>query len=310
MKNAYKILLAGLDYAGKTSILTALNKKYNFQNEIIELKPTIKVQYNQTTFLGNLVFIWDAGGQSQYRELYQKRKEIYFAGTDLLVYIIDVQDNSRYEESLNYLDNILHYFVENEEDVPVIISFHKYDPEIRNDDLLNSNILKLKKAIVKKYPNLKILFQQTSIYDIISIVQLVSYGLSVFDKAFFDLSELIEDFLIHKLNGTALLLFDENGVIISEFYGDSITPNNYVDLIESIQEHLFLLKRMQEENYMLSYNFFSMENKLLSYLHTIKIDNQKFYISAIMEENLKENLLNHLPDLIEEITRILQSIVA
>jgi hypothetical protein len=67
---------------------------------------------------------------------------------------------------------------------------------------------------------------------------------------------------------------------------------------------------MQEENYMLSYNFFSMENKLLSYLHTIKIDNQKFYISAIMEENLKENLLNHLPDLIEEITRILQSIVA
>ena len=53
MENAIKIIVSGLDFAGKTSILTALDKKYNFQKEILELKPTIKVDYHKTVFLGS-----------------------------------------------------------------------------------------------------------------------------------------------------------------------------------------------------------------------------------------------------------------
>ena len=66
-----KIIISGLDNAGKTSILTALDKKYDFQKEIAELKPTIRIEYHQTMFLGNNVNIWDMGGQEQYRELYE-----------------------------------------------------------------------------------------------------------------------------------------------------------------------------------------------------------------------------------------------
>jgi ADP-ribosylation factor-like protein 4 len=305
LNNAIKIIVSGLDFAGKTSILTALDKKYNFQKEIMELKPTIKVEYHQTVFLGNLCYFWDMGGQEKYLDLYKKRQDVYFAGTDLLVYVIDIQDKDRFEKSLAYLDVILQYFLDNKMDTPIIVSFHKYDPELRGIEEINNNIGELREIIIEKYPTFKILFQQTSIYDIISIVQLISYGLSIFDEKFFELSLLLEDYLINKFNCNSLILFDINGIIISEFYKDSINSEIYIELLDTIKEHLFLLKRMQEEDYKLDYNIFSFGNKLISYLHKIKFQQESYYISVIIDENLKENLLEKFPDFIEDVTKIL-----
>ena len=45
MERFIKVIIAGLDNAGKTSILTALNKKYDFHKDIISLTPTIRVEY-------------------------------------------------------------------------------------------------------------------------------------------------------------------------------------------------------------------------------------------------------------------------
>ena len=309
MKNAIKIIISGLDNAGKTSILTALDRKYNFQQEIMELKPTIRVEYHQTMFLGNLCFFWDMGGQEIYREHYQKRLDIYFDGTDLLVYVIDIQDKERFEDSLAYLDVLLQYFMSNDMDIPIIVSFHKYDPVLRGIEEIHDSINDLRELITEKYSEFKMLFQQTSIYDIISIVQLISYGLSIFDEKFFELSVLVEEYLVNKFNSTSLILFDQNGIIISEFYRDLIDPEIYIELLESIKEHLFLLKRMQEEDYSLDYNFFTLENKLLSYLHKIRILKNSYYISVVIEEQFRENLLENFPDLVEDVTKILETIL-
>jgi small GTP-binding protein len=309
MKNAIKIIISGLDNAGKTSILTALDKKYNFQQEVMELKPTIRVEYHQTEFLGNLCFFWDMGGQEIYRKHYQKHQDVYFDGTDLLVYVIDIQDKERFETSLSYLDVILQFFMSNDMDIPIIVSFHKYDPELRGLEEINDSIDDLREIITEKYPEFKILFQQTSIYDIISIIHLISYGLSIFDEKFFELSLLVEDYLVNKFDSTSLILFDQNGIIISEFYREFIEPEIYIELLESIKEHLFLLKRMQEEDFSLDYNFFDLENKLVSYLHKITIRNDSYYVSVVIEENNKENLLDKFPDLVEDITKILESIL-
>ena len=312
MENAIKIIMCGLDNAGKTSILTALDKKFDFQKEIMLLKPTVRVEYNTTTFLGNRVYYWDMGGQKQYRELYQKNRDTYFAGTDLIVFIIDIQDKNRFDLSLEYLDLILTYFQDNDiENVPLIVSFHKFDPQIRGNDDVNNNINDIRENISKKYPNFKILFQQTSIYDILSIVQLVSYGLSVFDDAFFELSTLLEDYL-EKFGCTSLIIFDHNGIIISEFYSE-LDPSYYISLLENIKEHLFLLKRMLEEKTNLSdedsgHSFISAEDNFLSYLHRIQFSGENYYISVIIEEEKKEKLLDKFPDLIDDILNILKSI--
>jgi len=308
LSESIKIIISGLDYAGKTSILTALDKKFDFSKYIAELKPTIKVEYHKTSFLGLTVYTWDMGGQEKYRELYQNNQDVYFADTNLLLYIIDVLDEERFETSLSYLDNILTYFNENEMDIPLIISFHKFDPDKRGDEDINNRINKLRETIFGKYPSFKILFQQTSIFDIISIIQLISYALSVFDDKFFDLSHLLESYLI-KFNCSSLIVFDENGIIISEFYAEDIGPDSYIVLLESIKEHLYLLKRMQEEKYESDYNFTTIENSLLSYLHKIEIGGEPFYISVLVQEEEKERLLHNFSDFVSDISEIMNTLL-
>jgi small GTP-binding protein len=308
MQQFIKIVLSGLDNAGKTSLLTALNKKYNFQKDIISLTPTIRVEYQATEFLKNRVVFWDMGGQEKYRKLYQKKQDLYFSDTDLLVYVIDIQDPERIETSLAYLGMILKYFKKHKMDVPLIISFHKFDPEFIRNEQMVEQIEALRKHILKLYPSLRILFQQTSIYDIISIVQLISYGLSVFSKKFFDLSELLESYL-KQFESESLILFDKNGIILSEYYKDYIEPEIYVELIESIKEHLFLLKRMQEESHETDYAFSSIGDELLSYLHRIVLEGESLFVSVVLKEKLKESLLEKFSGFLSELIDILKPLV-
>ncbi len=308
MKNI-KVIISGLDNAGKTSILTALDKKFDFQKDIIELKPTIRIEYHKTVFLGNTCYFWDMGGQKKYREIYKKKEDLYFSETDLLIYVIDIQDKERFEESLNYLNSILAFFIKNNMDVPIIISFHKYDPELKGYPELNENIIELREYIIEKYPSFQILHQQTSIYDIISIIQLISYGLSIFDNKFFELSLLLEKYLI-EFNCSSLIIFDKNGIIITEYYKDEINPNLYVQLIELIKEHLFLLKRIQEEDYKEDYNFTSMENNMLSYLHRLEFKKEIFFVSVQIKEELKDMLLERFSDFLVELTNIIESLLS
>jgi len=307
MESLLKVVISGLDNAGKTSILTALDKKYDFQKDIVQLKPTIRVEYHKMNFLRNNTIFWDMGGQDQYREIYINYQDVYFDATDLLIYVIDIQDTERFGNSLEYLNEILTYFTESKMDVPLIITFHKYDPDLRGNTEILRNIDELRGTILEKYSNFKILFQQTSIYDIISIVQLVSYGLSVFDEKFFELSELLERYL-EEFKSQALIVFDRNGIIISEYYSD-IQPEVYVQLLESIKEHLFLLKRMEEETYEFDHDISSIEHKLFSYLHRLKVGKEPFFVSVATKENQKEDFLEKFPDLLGELTKILKELI-
>jgi len=307
MESLLKVVISGLDNAGKTSILTALDKKYDFQKDIVQLKPTIRVEYHKMNFLRNNTIFWDMGGQDQYREIYINYQDVYFDATDLLIYVIDIQDTERFGNSLEYLNEILTYFTESKMDVPLIITFHKYDPDLRGNTEILQNIDELRGILLEKYSNFKILFQQTSIYDIISIVQLVSYGLSVFDEKFFELSELLERYL-EEFKSQALIVFDRNGIIISEYYSD-IQPEVYVQLLESIKEHLFLLKRMEEETYEFDHDISSIEHKLFSYLHRLKVGKEPFFVSVATKENQKEDFLEKFPDLLGELTKILKELI-
>ncbi len=308
MERFIKVIISGLDNAGKTSILTALDKKYDFQKDIMELKPTIRVEYHKMNFLTTLVNFWDMGGQEIYREIYQKNQEVYFDGTDLLIYVIDIQDPNRFENSLEYLNSILQFFKDSDMNVPIIVTFHKYDPDLRNDETILTNIEKLREMIFNKYSTFKVLFQRSSIYDILSVIQLVSYGLSVFDEKFFELSELLENYL-EQFNSQALIVFDRNGIIISEYYSEEIESDTYIELLESIKEHLFLLKRMQEESYDENHNFFTIEDKLLTYLHRMKIKSEIFFASVVIKENQKEDFLDKFPDFLEDLTKILNELI-
>ncbi|MFX1257291.1 MAG: ADP-ribosylation factor-like protein [Promethearchaeota archaeon] len=305
-----KIIISGLDNAGKTSILTAFDKRYDFEKEIIELEPTIRVNYHNTEFLGKEIYIWDMGGQKMYRELYESKQDVYFSNTDLLIYVIDIQDNARFEASLEYLNKILQYFERTKVKVPLIVAFHKFDPELRD----NENFIKFARILTEKLiqlEQLEMLFLQTSIYDILSIVQLISSALSIFDEGYSELKGLFKNYLKY-FESKSIILFDQNGVIISEFYTDSFELELYVGLLNAIKEHIILLKKIQEENSKQKGKFFlkPINNHLISYLHRIKIKNQIFYISVLIQEKAKETLLDKFSDFLVELNRILEPMLS
>jgi hypothetical protein len=130
----------------------------------------------------------------------------------------------------------------------------------------------------------------------------------VFSKKFFDLSELLESYL-KQFESESLILFDKNGIILSEYYKDYIEPELYIELIESIKEHLFLLKRMQEESYETDYAFSSIGDELLSYLHRIVLEGESLFVSVVLKEKLKDSLLEKFSEFKLELIELIEPLI-
>ena len=166
-----KVLVAGLDAAGKTSLLSKFGGRLGI-SEMIATHPTkgvVRMKFGTSNL--NL-FIWDLGGQEEYRERYLNNPEQYFIQLDLLIYVIDVQDPERFEESLDYLDKILDSLVMLEEAPYVLLFIHKYDPDLKRDPkiLLNIELLKndIRELLKSKNYDFEVETYLTSIYSLIS----------------------------------------------------------------------------------------------------------------------------------------------
>jgi len=77
-QDAQKILFTGLDDAGKTSIILALQREFE---KIANIEPTKATQRRIFTLLGRAVSEWDLGGQKHYCISYLKNPGKYFDGT-------------------------------------------------------------------------------------------------------------------------------------------------------------------------------------------------------------------------------------
>ena len=144
-KSAQKIIVIGLDNAGKTAILNKFGGRLGIA-DLTSLKPTKGVdrRYIETENSSLDLYVWDFGGQAQYRSKYLKNPEQYFLQVDLLIYVIDLQDSERFPESFEYFEQILKTLTILEEDPFVLIYIHKFDPDLKHDPetLLNIELLK------------------------------------------------------------------------------------------------------------------------------------------------------------------------
>ena len=62
MSEIYKLVMAGLDFAGKTSILKILEGSYS---DLDQIKPTLGSERTEWDILGFKIINWDLGGQKQ-----------------------------------------------------------------------------------------------------------------------------------------------------------------------------------------------------------------------------------------------------
>eukprot|EP01101_Sappina_pedata_P004691 TRINITY_DN2029_c0_g2_i1.p1 TRINITY_DN2029_c0_g2~~TRINITY_DN2029_c0_g2_i1.p1 ORF type:complete len:175 (+),score=76.47 TRINITY_DN2029_c0_g2_i1:37-561(+) len=97
-KKESRILMVGLDAAGKTSILYKLKL-----GEIVTTIPTIgfnveTVQYKKINFT-----VWDVGGQDKIRPLWRH----YYQNTNGIIFVIDSNDRERIREAAEELQKML-----------------------------------------------------------------------------------------------------------------------------------------------------------------------------------------------------------
>ncbi|GLC42262.1 ADP-ribosylation factor protein 3 [Pleodorina starrii] len=111
-----RILVLGLDNAGKTTILRALSEE-----DITTITPTQGFNIKSLSRDGFNLKIWDIGGQKTIRPYWRN----YFDQTDALIYVIDSSDRKRLDESHDELTHLL------EDDkmagVPLLVFANKQD---------------------------------------------------------------------------------------------------------------------------------------------------------------------------------------
>ena len=85
-----RIILVGLDAAGKTTIL------YKFKiGDTVSTIPTVGFNVESVTYKNIEFTCWDIGGQNKIRALWHH----YYEGTHAVIFIIDANDRSRIEEA-------------------------------------------------------------------------------------------------------------------------------------------------------------------------------------------------------------------
>ncbi|KAG8135688.1 hypothetical protein E2320_008688 [Naja naja] len=111
-----RILLLGLDNAGKTTLLKQLASE-----DITHITPTQGFNIKSVQAQGFKLNVWDIGGQRKIRPYWRN----YFENTDILIYVIDSADRKRFEETGQELAELVDE--EKLSGVPVLIFANKQD---------------------------------------------------------------------------------------------------------------------------------------------------------------------------------------
>uniref|UniRef100_A0A3Q4I6E2 ADP-ribosylation factor-like protein 14 n=1 Tax=Neolamprologus brichardi TaxID=32507 RepID=A0A3Q4I6E2_NEOBR len=81
-----RILILGLDGAGKTTILYRLQV-----GEVVTTIPTIGFNVETVTYKNLKFQVWDLGGQTSIRPYWR----CYYSNTDAVIYVVDSSDRDR-----------------------------------------------------------------------------------------------------------------------------------------------------------------------------------------------------------------------
>lgn len=128
MDKPTKLVLAGLDQAGKSTIYQAAMEELAIA-EAADQSPTRGIERHDHSFLDHDFAVWDLGGQKNYRETYLSKPEV-FAKTTALVFVVDIQDMPRLDEAYDYYVDILNTMQSLDTLPRMYVFFHKFDPDL------------------------------------------------------------------------------------------------------------------------------------------------------------------------------------
>jgi len=163
-----KVIIVGLENAGKTTIVDVLSKEDNNAPEKPpNMIPTKGVE--RKSLFQKKVMIWDFGGQESFRNEYLGNSEKYFHSVSFLYYVVDIQDYYRVLSSTMYFMGVFNVVKKYSPDAKIIFLFHKTDPDF---DTTLKNLKEKFLGIVEpkiKANNKSFIMYDTTIFDLNSI---------------------------------------------------------------------------------------------------------------------------------------------
>ena len=128
-----RVLMVGLDNAGKTTILYKLKL-----GETVTTIPTIGFNVESVEYKSLKFTVWDIGGQESIRQLWKH----YYANTDAIIYVIDSNDLNRMKGRPTHAKEELHRLLNTSElsDVKLLVFANKQDlPNAVAPEILDSS---------------------------------------------------------------------------------------------------------------------------------------------------------------------------
>ncbi|MBW0471613.1 hypothetical protein O181_011328 [Austropuccinia psidii MF-1] len=94
-----RILMLGLDNAGKTTIV----RKLSGDTDLSKVMPTLGFNINTLIHQSYTLNIWDVGGQKTLRAYWRN----YFEATDAIIWVVDSTDSDRLADTAEELNKLL-----------------------------------------------------------------------------------------------------------------------------------------------------------------------------------------------------------
>ena len=291
-----KIILSGLDNSGKTSFVISVDRKFS---KLIGLKPTMGADVSSIEALGTTIFLWDLGGQRRYQERYLDKAQIYLFEADLLFYFIDIRDEERFSESIEYLKRVKNALENLEQKTPIIYVFSKGDPDIIDSIEIQSNIKKLKKNLANLSSNGILEIYVTSVFEIFSILRAFSSGI----KKLSPNRNLIEQNLseFSSLTGSSLvLLLSSDGLVLAEYFTPEAMEITKMQKSEELLNVFEVVAPQFTTLLKIFYKFKTSEKEeatfrvsdSLIFLKRLEIVNYEYFILFLIDNESKKDIIN------------------
>jgi len=288
-----KIILCGIDNAGKTSLSIALKHRGPLSmlfQRLYALTPTRGLLRSKIEVFGMDIHLHELGGQKIYRDDYIKNPEQYFIGTDIIIYVVDVQAKERFEETFEYLKQVIQVVKALNLDIPWKLFFHKSDPEYKIDD----ESAKVFESMIRYIEeNLNYFTPSKDIFR--TSVKIRSSILGAFSHIFREIAliqQQIEDAskkVASELNADYFGLYDFRSNVCFAQYSkneelEKLAHNAYYEAMETVanmRDPFLRIRRYQLEN----------DKTEVFLLRDVKFSGEK-YIMAILtpDEKLARNL--------------------
>ena len=103
-KSEHRVLMVGLDGAGKTTTLQSLARGISAcEKPHLNTLPTLSYSVDELKWRRERLLVWDVGGQDQLRNLWRH----FFGHVGCLVFVLDSTDRQRFAEAREELRLLL-----------------------------------------------------------------------------------------------------------------------------------------------------------------------------------------------------------